>query len=164
MITTNRTYSRPLKQEDFNTLIEMYLEPDSNKYVAPLKNKPRELFKSFLQKKIEQNHHELGFWVALEKESNKLLGTVNLNLFEPLSIYHVGCHLIKDYWNQGYATELLEAVIHYGFHEKKLKEIHGIVEKENLASKKLLKKLGFNYDSTEILEGGQVEVYTLQPL
>jgi RimJ/RimL family protein N-acetyltransferase len=161
MITTNRTNIRPLEKGDFDALIDMYLEPDSNKFVAPLKDKPIDLFDSFLNKKIEQNNSEMGFWVAFEKGSNKLLGTVNLNFFNPLSIYHVGCHLKKECWNKGFATELLEAAINYGTRERKLNAIHGIVEKENLTSKKLMKKLGFNFNRIEILEGSQLVVYKL---
>ena len=39
MISTSRTQIRPLKENDFELLISMYLEPKSNKYIAPLRNK-----------------------------------------------------------------------------------------------------------------------------
>lgn len=164
MLTTKRTNIRPLRNEDFQSLLKMYLEPDSNKFVAPFRDKSKEFYEAFLEKKIEQNNKEIGFWVVLEKDSKNILGTVNLNFFEAFSIYHVGCHLVKSSWNQGFATELLEAVIKYGIKERKLDAIHGIVEKENLISKKLMKKLGFHRDRIEILEDVELEVFKLNTI
>ncbi|WP_170227131.1 GNAT family N-acetyltransferase [Luteibaculum oceani] len=43
-----------------------------------------------------------------------MVGTVNLNFFEPLNVYHVGCHLSRGIWNKGFATELLNGVILWG--------------------------------------------------
>ena len=53
---------------------------------------------------------------------------------------HVGCHLKRDFWNKGFATELLTELLNYAFTERKLSEVYGIVDEENLVSKKLLKK------------------------
>lgn len=161
MLSSKRTYVRPLEKGDFDTLLEMYYEPDSNKFIAPLLNKSLEFYKTFLHRKLEQNQRELGFWIALEKDTEHLMGTVNLNVFPPLSIYHVGCHLKAAYWGRGFATELLSVLIRYGFEEKGLTEIHGIFETDNMVSKKLMTRLGFNHDRTEMVEGTQLEVYKL---
>ena len=42
ILTTERTISAPLVKDDFGSLIEMYLEPDSNTYVKPLRDKTPE--------------------------------------------------------------------------------------------------------------------------
>ncbi|MCG8575496.1 MAG: GNAT family N-acetyltransferase [Flavobacteriales bacterium] len=161
MIQTQRTHIVPLEQNHFDSLIEMYLEPESNKYVAPLRDKPKSFFQGFLERKLAQNEMELGFWVVLENDSSKVIGTVNLNWFFPLSIFHIGCHLKRDYWNKGFATELLSALIHYGFEIKKVDQIHGIVEKDNSVSKKLMGNLGFEFDRAERLENMPLEIYKL---
>lgn len=159
MLITRRARIRPLEKSDFDTLLSMYFEPDSNKFIAPLKDKSLEFYQTFLHRKLEQNRHELGFWVALEKDSDKLIGTVNLNVFSPLSIYHVGCHLKAEFWGMSYATELLDVLIKYAFEEKRLPEIHGVFETDNVVSKKLMTKLGFKYDRTAMVEATQLEVY-----
>jgi len=51
---TKRTTLTPLKQEDFQDIIQIYLEPDSNKFIPPLQNKSAEEYQVFLQKKDTQ--------------------------------------------------------------------------------------------------------------
>lgn len=161
MLSTKRTYLRPLESSDFELLLEMYLEPDSNKYIAPLKDRSPEFYLNFLRKKLEQNQKELGFWVAVAKTSKQIIGTVNLNTYAPLAIKHIGCHLRTPFWGKSYATELLSAMIKYGFEERKLSCIHGVFEKENQASRSLMNKLGFVFDRFELVNAVQLEVFKL---
>ncbi|WP_421752341.1 GNAT family N-acetyltransferase [Croceimicrobium sp.] len=161
MLSTKRAYIRPLKSSDFELLLEMYLEPDSNKYIAPLKDQSPEFYLNFLQTKRQQNQKEMGFWVAVEKTSKQIIGTVNLNTYAPLAIKHIGCHLRIAFWGKSYASELLSAMIKYGFEERDLPRIHGVLERENLASRRLMNKLGFSFYRKEIVNDVQLEVHKL---
>ena len=160
MISTSRTQIRPLKEKDFEPLISMYLEPESNKYIAPLRNKNNDFFNEFINKKLNQNKSIQGFWVVLEKNTNEIIGTVNLNLFQPLTVTHIGCHLKKEFWNKGFASEILRTIIEYGSIDRGLEEIHGIVEVDNQVSKKLMKKLEFQFYKAEILDSIESVSYT----
>jgi len=91
-LATARTISTPLVKEDFDTLIEMYLEPDSNKYIKPLNDKSREFYLDFLNEKLSQNEIAIGFWGVRSSTTNAIIGTTNLNFFEPIGAYHIGCH------------------------------------------------------------------------
>lgn len=81
----------------------------------------------------------------LEKNTNEIIGSVNLNFFQPLTLTHIGCHLKKEFWNKGFASEILKTIIEYVFNERGLEEIHGIVEVDNRVSKKLMKKFRFQF-------------------
>ncbi|QNR23085.1 GNAT family N-acetyltransferase [Croceimicrobium hydrocarbonivorans] len=161
MLSTKRAYLRPLESSDFELLLEMYLEPDSNKYIAPLKDRSPEFYLIFLQTKQQQNQKEMGFWVAVEKASDQIIGTVNLNTYAPLAITHIGCHLRSAFWGKSYATELLSTMIKYGFEERDLPCIHGVFERDNLASRRLMKKLGFSFYRKEFVNEVPLEVYRL---
>ena len=63
IIYTERTISKPLTKEDISTLIAMYVEPDSNKYIKPLRGKTTRYFNYFLNTKLAQNKNTVGFWV-----------------------------------------------------------------------------------------------------
>ncbi len=162
MLTTKRAIIRPLEENDFNALIEMYLEPDSNKFIAPLRDKNENFYATFLKNKIKNNQTKLGFWTVVETSSNEIMGTVNLNYFEPLAIHHIGCHLKRSYWNLGFATELLNALIEYGKNQEGYSPIHGLVESGNFASKKLMEKLGLNYLKTEWINDSEILVFQLR--
>jgi len=158
-INSIRTTIEKLSPEHFDSLIEMYLEPDSNKYVTPLKNRDKIFFTEFLRKKLSANEKEIGFWTVKEKSSDQIIGTVNLNLFERLNLVHVGCHLKRDYWNLGFGKELFSRMIRYGIEERELSEIHGIIETENQVSKRLLLGLGFKFARKDILDSTPIEIY-----
>lgn len=142
---TERTTITPLIESDIPEILEMYLEPDSFKYINPHKDKTKEYYQVFLQGKIAANKKVLGFWSVRLHATNEFLGTVNLNQFQDLEITHVGCHLKSVAWNKGFATELMKELIKYGFEVRKLKAIHGIVEEGNIISAKLMKRLGFDF-------------------
>jgi ribosomal-protein-alanine N-acetyltransferase len=157
--TTERTISAPLVRDDFDSLIEMYLEPDSNKYVKPLRDKSTEFYLDFLNKRLLQNETSIGFWVVKCKITKEIMGTINLNLFESIDGHHIGCHLKRENWNKGLATELLSKLITYGVKEKSLDKIYGLVEKENYVSKQLLKKIGLHYHSNKEILDTDLEIY-----
>jgi [ribosomal protein S5]-alanine N-acetyltransferase len=158
-LTSDRTTIEKLNPKHFDSLIEMYLEPDSNKFVTPLKDRDKDFFLKFLKKKMNANEKEVGFWTVKEKYSDQIIGTVNLNLFERLNLVHVGCHLKRDYWNLGFGKELFSRMIHYGIEERELSEIHGIIEMENQVSKRLLLGLGFTLVRQDILDDTPIEIY-----
>ena len=160
ILSTSRTISTPLDKEDFDSLIEMYLEPDSNKYVKPLKDKSIEFYRDFLNKKLSQNEISVGFWVVRSKTTKDIIGTINLNFFEPIGAYHIGCHLKRENWNKGLATELLLNLMIYGIKKKSLDKIYGVVEKDNQISKQLLKRIGLHYISDKEILGSSLEIYS----
>lgn len=140
---TERTILTPLSKADFNEILAMYQEPGTAKFIAPLRDKDETFLRSFLEGKIEANSNEVGFWVAREKATNNFIGTGNLNQFSLRDLIHVGCHLSRMYWGEGYGFEVMNRLKNYGIEERKLAVIHGLVEEEHTVSKALMVKMGF---------------------
>ena len=57
--------------------------------------------------------------------------------------FEVGYHIGKEYTNNGYATEALKAFLSEIMPKKNLNKVYGICVSENIASKKVLEKSGF---------------------
>ena len=55
----------------------------------------------------------------------------------------VGFELSPDHWGSGIASEALEAVVQHGFAELGFHRIEALVEPANIASQRLLERLGF---------------------
>ena len=144
-LRTERTTIIPLSESDIPEILEMYLEPDSFKFISPHKDKSKKYYQVFLQGKLEANKKALGFWSVRLADTNEFLGTVNLNQFKDAEMTHIGCHLKNDVWNKGFATELMKELMKYGFEGRNLKAIYGIVEESNIISAKLMKRLGFDF-------------------
>jgi len=147
-IKTKLFFCKALKIIDFEEIITMYNEKDSNKYIEPLLNRSENFYREFLEKKLESKKEDTVFWTVRSRSTEELIGTINLNTFGDTDLVQVGCHLKRNYWAQNYATELLGALLDYAQNERKLKAVHGVFNKDNVASKRLMENLGFRpYES-----------------
>ena len=93
-----------------------------------------------------------------EKENLKLIGAVGLHLDVAHHKAEVGYWLGKSFWNNGYVSEALQAVIKFGFEELKLNKIYASHFHHNPASGKVLEKNGFVLEAElkqEILKNGK---------
>jgi ribosomal-protein-alanine N-acetyltransferase len=60
----------------------------------------------------------------------------------------LGYWLLPPYWNKGYATEILNEILHHAKTTLNLHRIAAEVEQDNTASIELLRKIGFERDGT----------------
>jgi len=76
--------------------------------------------------------------------SNKVIGTCGLYL---INSFHkgacLGYELLPNYWGNGYATESITAMLDYTVKHYDLQRIQAEVLPDNLASQKLLERIGF---------------------
>lgn len=153
----------PLTLAHVEALLPMYKEPETHKYIPPLRDKSTTFYTAFLGDKVIKNSTGVGFWVVRESGSSAIIGTANLNLFEPLNVVHVGCHLYRSYWGHGWGTRIISALIRYGFEVRNLPIIHAIVSPNHAVSKAMLSTVGFTFLKEEPLQGETVEVYQIRP-
>lgn len=161
ILETERTILSPFNKEDFQEIIQMYLEPDSNQFVPPLQNKSIDEYRALLQQKLLKNNHPKGhgIWTIREKDSGKFIGTANLNIQKILQVTHLGAHLARAAWGKGYATEVLSRLRDYALLDLKLALIYALVDEQHLVSKNMLTKIGMKYIKTIELYEIQVELY-----
>lgn len=96
----------------------------------------------FLMSCYESGEGPLVYPVLLKDDTN--VGYVQLVPIE--EGYEVGYHIGKQYTKNGYATEALKAFLEYMKEEKKLEKVYGICVSENMASRKVLERCGFNLE------------------
>lgn len=79
-------------------------------------------------------------YAVVQKDSNALLGACNLAVSSDAA--EIGWILHRDAWGQGYATEMGGALLQFGFDALQLHRIHAHCDAENVASFKVMEKLG----------------------
>lgn len=156
---TERTILRPLAESDFDDVLVMYHEPNSNLYIPHLQGLSDEAYCAFLRTKIEANTPQVGFWTVRDRVNGRFIGTVNLNKYHDSAISHIGCHLRRKFWKQGYAFELLSVLRDYGIQELELPYIHGIFSNDHQVSQELMIKLGFVPCEEPLLDLSDAKVY-----
>lgn len=94
-----------------------------------------------------------GRWAAVHKKDERVIGFAGLKYLRYYDTTDIGFRFLPEYWNQGLATEASIALLQYGFDYLKLMEIVGIAHPDNVASCKVLQKVGLQFDKTEDYEG-----------
>jgi ribosomal-protein-alanine N-acetyltransferase len=91
---------------------------------------------------------------------------LNLDKKEELNgkrnFYDIGYRFIPRFWGKGYATESALAVLDYGFNELNIKTIFGAAEIDNIASNKVLQKIGLRFINEFHFENGIANWYELK--
>jgi [ribosomal protein S5]-alanine N-acetyltransferase len=86
-------------------------------------------------------------WAVESKNSNTLIGTCGFKNLDRVSHHaEVGGNLLKEYWDQGYGSEMMQTLLNFGFEKMKLNRISALTRTENKAVLKLLKKFQFQQE------------------
>ena len=86
--------------------------------------------------------HGFGDWVVESRATGELMGRCGLLYIRDTRETEIDFLLGKAFWGKGYATEAARASLEYGFKALRLESVVGIVHPENLASQRVLEKLG----------------------
>lgn len=151
-IETERLILRKLQMEDVYEYYErLFGDGDVSRYM--LFDPHQDIGESLesLQRKLDK-YEEGGYycWGAELKEESGLIGLVELLRFEEETdtcsfVYMLGC----DYWNRGYATEMLKAVFSFAFEELEVQRILADHMTKNAASGAVMRKAGMKHIGTE---------------
>ena len=124
---------------------------------------------AFLERRLtEQRDDPTTVWAAEDRSSGELLGYIGLAvprfLPEVLPAIEVGWRLHPTVWGRGLATEGGRAALAWGFDQLGLEEVVAIVEPENVASRRVMAKLGFVFDQATVHRalGVDLEVHRLR--
>ncbi|MFR0822978.1 MAG: GNAT family N-acetyltransferase [Clostridia bacterium] len=147
-IETNRLYLRKLTFED----IPLYYARLSSSYQIPKymlwsTHEKMEQTIDYVRNSIEKYASNKYYkWVIALKQTNELIGIIELLRFdekdENCSFAYM---LAEEFWNKGYMTEALQAALHFAFMKLEVKEVIADHFSENLASGKVMKKVGMQY-------------------
>lgn len=78
-------------------------------------------------------------WAVEERRSTAFVGTCALVLNEERE-YEIGFRIRETFWGQGIGKEIAGPLLQHGFHKMGMDKIYGYVDKENVASMKILER------------------------
>jgi len=140
-LETNRLIIRSTKKEDTDFCLDIWLDDEMGKYLSdPLDEKASETYMEW--KSTVEVYDGCYYFVAISKETGKYIGTCSAIPSQDQEHWDLGYGIYKDYWRQGYATEMIKALIDF-CHTNGGKKITADVAKENIGSNEVLKKLNF---------------------
>ena len=104
--------------------------------------------------------HGFGLWAAEVRHSGSFVGYIGLAVprfeaaFTPC--VEIGWRIAAEHWGRGLATEGARQVVQFAFEEIGLPEIVSFTVPANLRSRRVMEKLGMNYDSRDDFDHPQL--------
>lgn len=151
---TNRIILRELHPSDAQVFFELNNDPEVIKYTGDTPFKSISEAKQFLHDYDHFQKYQRGRWVVCDKGTNEVLGWCGLKYHKVSGENDLGYRLFRKHWNKGYATESSHLVLQYGFRRLGLDNVIARAVKANIASTKVMQKLGFQYEM-DIDEDGE---------
>lgn len=148
-IETTRLIIRPFTFDDLDAYHrQIYSDPDVTRYLPGGKPRSREATRDVIAYFIDHDT-QYGFSIAavLDKASGELIGHCGLHQFSNGDV-EIGYSFAKACWGQGFATEAGHATLRYGFETLGLHEIIALAFPANLASQRVMQKLGMTHEGT----------------
>ena len=130
MIETERLLIRPLQGAEREQIVNLWLDSINERLHA---TDTEEQVRRWVE----------GVWGVWERDTGELVGDSTLFFAAEHVEWELAYGVRRDRWGLGYATEAARACVNYGFENLALERIVADVEPQNVASIRVLEKVGF---------------------
>ena len=156
IIDTPNLILRPLEAADVPAYAAIRADPEVMRYLpaAASAGDARDIAASRIPAFAQHwRARGYGIWGVFERRGGQLVGHCGLNWLEQFDEVEVLYALARHAWGRGLATEAAHAALDFGFGPAGLARVIGLVHPDNLASRRVLEKLGLSYRHDVSFEG-----------
>lgn len=163
MLKTNRLSFRHFVPADVDQLYqEIYSNPKVAGALSSTGSLSLEQTAFILHRRIKHwQDYGFGTWALIYKQNQHLIGHCGLHYLNNTPEVELTYTINPAYWQQGLATEASRAVLHWGFETLKFEQIAAVTGPNNLASQRVMQKLGMTYRKNIQYSGTEVLYYAL---
>ncbi len=161
VIETNRLFLRELTLDD---VADLSLVLSDNESMA---HYPHAFSTDEVRRWIERNMERyqtdgFGLWAIIRKSDNQFIGDCGITMqnIDGELLPEIGFHIIRQYCNQGYATEAAESCKIYASKVLSLKTIYSYSRESNKASQRVASKIGMKRIKTYRQDDVPIVVYS----
>lgn len=145
-IHTERLLLAEISWDDLEDCHRLHCVPEVDEYntlgIPANVEETREIMRPFVEAANHQPQAKYS-WRIDEKSSGEFIGMAGMILSnDRFRLGEIFYKLFPDYWGRGYATEVARKLISVGFEDLNLHKIEAGTDIENLASVRVLEKVG----------------------
>ncbi len=146
---TERIQFSKWQENDLTLAYILWGNPNVARYICALGKFSMQDIQDRLNQEISNGKtYNVEYWPIFEIAANALIGCCGLRPRKEKE-YELGVHLLPEFWGRGYASEAATAVMRYAFTRLDAETLFAGHHPKNIASQKLLNKLGFTYIGDE---------------
>jgi RimJ/RimL family protein N-acetyltransferase len=157
---TPRLRLRPFALSDVPTVSPWFTDPEIMRYMPTGQDYTLEQVTARVTRYINhQEQHGYSRWMMFDRATGAAVGDAGLLYLPATQEVELGYRLAKPYWGQGYATEAAQAWLHHAFTVLGLNEVIAFSHPDNVASVRVMQKIGMTYLRDDEMHGMRVVVY-----
>lgn len=145
ILQTKRCIIREFSMDDMQALFDLYAQPQMTEFMEPLYDWETE--KAYEEAYISNmyRYYGYGMWLVCKKDTGKLIGRAGLEHrdYGGKTELEMGYMICPKEQRKGYATEVCRALIAYAEENLEFSRINCRIQKGNVSSIRLVKRLGF---------------------
>ncbi len=162
LIETARLQMRHFTLKDIDAVYEFSVCPETSRFTGDagcVKNKDDA--EKIIREIWLEEYEKYGYarYALIHKGDQKIIGFCGVKFEPSLGYPDIGYRMLPDYWGKGLGTEAAAAVVNYARDTLGIKKLVGEVVDKNIASNKLLLKLGFSHVDTYQKDGFTIYRY-----
>jgi len=162
-IDTARLWMRPWTDGDVDALHQLWLDPDVRKYLWDDRVVTRQEAEHMVRDCIASvPTHGFGMWAIMMQGADTLIGFAGFRPFgdsEAELMYGLAPH----HWGHGLGAEAVHATLQHGFTVHRFRRVTGITDVPNVASARLMERVGMTFDKRAMHHGLDCVFYTAAP-
>lgn len=163
-IETKRLILRPHELRDIEPAYQMNLNQEVTRFTGDGGVVEMNEMERRIKESVFGDYERFGFGrFAVEwKETGEFIGFTGLKYLPEMKEVDLGYRFKREFWGMGIATEAGLASLDFGFNHLGLNRIIGMLLPDNLASVRVLHKLGFHFERDMMEDGMLIHVYAIE--
>ena len=165
LFETTRLYVRPWTPDDVAAAFAIYRDPEVTRWLGNTRTHATiDDSHDWLARIADYNASKpagMGLWAATLRSTGEPIGSLGIAPLDGGPEIEIGYHLGVAWWGQGYATELASGGRDYAFDTLGLTRLVGVTFPENIASQRVLKKIGLRHLGQGRYFGHDLEYFAL---
>ena len=143
-LETERLILRNLAPEDYRAAFLWCGDPDVARYMVYSVYTKAEDVRAWIETLDPDDPDEYDAGIVL-KSSGELIGSGGIYYRPEDDLWTIGYNLRKDQWGNGYAVEMIRALLEFAGSRREIRGIQGTFAAENHRSRRVMEKLGMTW-------------------
>jgi RimJ/RimL family protein N-acetyltransferase len=163
ILNTARLRLEPFDDSHLDGLARMNADPEVTRYVGGKPETREETMAAIERVKGRWAHWGYSWWSFIEIETNEIIGAGCIQRLghERANPMEIGWRLRRDKWGQGYASEAARTMAAFAFDTLGTDVLCAICEPENVASARVMERLGMRFRAIETWNDTDHKVYEM---
>jgi RimJ/RimL family protein N-acetyltransferase len=163
ILTSARLRYEPIGDEHFAGLHAMHADPEVMRYLLGRPETPDETRALIARVRTRWAEWGYSWWALLDRDTGELVGAGGIQHLgrDRVNPHEIGWRLRRASWGSGLATEAASAMAGYAFTVLDAPRLCAVRHPDNLASLRVMDKLGMRCTGIQEWDGAMVPVHEL---